>query len=161
MLALNGNTAPFMLYAFARVQGIARKAQQLEQQQQLEQRHGIEAPPQRGGGAEITVSTKAAAAAANGPSSGLYGHPAERALATHLLRLPEVVARLEADLLPSSLCDFLFELSQRFNRFYEACPVLAAPDAPTRASRAALATLTASTLKLGLGLLGIGTLDRL
>ena len=151
MLALNGNTAPFMLYAFARVQGIARKAQQLEQQQQLE----------RGGGAEITVSTKAAAAAANGPSSGLYGHPAERALATHLLRLPEVVARLEADLLPSSLCDFLFELSQRFNRFYEACPVLAAPDAPTRASRAALATLTASTLKLGLGLLGIGTLDRL
>nr|WP_227517553.1 DALR anticodon-binding domain-containing protein [Thermostichus lividus] len=65
-----------------------------------------------------------------------------------------------AELLPNRLCQYLFELSQRFNQFYDRCPILTAPE-PLKQSRLALAYLTASTLKLGLSLLGIRVLDRI
>ncbi|MFZ9217399.1 MAG: DALR anticodon-binding domain-containing protein, partial [Vulcanococcus sp.] len=53
-----------------------------------------------------------------------------------------------------------FELSQVFNRFYDQVPVLKS-EGPVRQSRLALCRLTADTLKLGLGLLGIPTLERM
>jgi len=67
---------------------------------------------------------------------------------------------VEQELLPNRLCAYLFELSQSFNRFYDQVPVLKA-DEPARGSRLALCRLTADTLKLGLGLLGIDTLERM
>ena len=88
-------------------------------------------------------------------------HPAELSLATQLLRLPDVLLRLEADLYPNQLCDYLFETSQKFNKFYEQCPVNSAPTEAVRASRACICAATADTLKLALGLLGIGVVDRL
>jgi arginyl-tRNA synthetase len=45
--------------------------------------------------------------------------------------------------------------------FYENCPVVQAPDAQTYASRLRLSELTARALSIGLGLLGIGTLERM
>jgi arginyl-tRNA synthetase len=71
-----------------------------------------------------------------------------------------VIAAVEDELLPNRLCTYLFELSQVFNRFYDQVPVLKAPPA-ARASRLALCRLTADTLKLGLSLLGIATLERM
>ncbi|CAM9665515.1 unnamed protein product, partial [Hapterophycus canaliculatus] len=59
------------------------------------------------------------------------------------------------------LCDYLFELSSRFNRFYENCPVNRAETEELKRSRTALCSGTADVIQLGLGLLGIGTLDRL
>jgi arginyl-tRNA synthetase len=44
------------------------------------------------------------------------------------------------------ICDYLFELSQKFNQFYEHCPVLKADNEETRRDRAALCTLTSGTL---------------
>ena len=61
----------------------------------------------------------------------------------------------------NQLCEYLFELSQRFNQFYENCPVLKAETIESRRSRAALCELTADTLKLSLGLLGIETVEKL
>ena len=68
---------------------------------------------------------------------------------------------MERDLCPNRLCEYLFELSQRFNQFYEACPVLKADGPALVRSRSALCAVTAETLKLGLALLGIDTLERL
>jgi arginyl-tRNA synthetase len=45
--------------------------------------------------------------------------------------------------------------------FYEQCPVLSAENAATTASRLRICDLTARTLRLGLGLLGIPTLERM
>lgn len=59
------------------------------------------------------------------------------------------------------LCDYMFELSSQFNRFYENCPVNTAETEELRRSRTALCSGTADVIQLGLGLLGIGTLDRL
>ena len=86
---------------------------------------------------------------------------AERALVLQLLGLPEVIASVVDTLQPHRLCTYVFELAQAFTAFYEHCPVLRAPDEATRASRLALCDLTARTLALGLGLLGIEAPDRM
>ena len=59
------------------------------------------------------------------------------------------------------LCDYLYELSSRFNRFYEQCPVNNADTVELKRSRTALCVATADAIQLGLGLLGIDTLERL
>jgi arginyl-tRNA synthetase len=136
MLALQGNTAPYLLYAVVRIAGIARK------------------------GGEGVVSGEVAAGSGAGPEALHFTEPQEWALARDLLKLDAVIAEVEEELLPNRLCTYLFELSQVFNRFYDQVPVLKA-DEPARSSRLALCRLTADTLKLGLGLLGISTLERM
>ncbi|MFN5513165.1 MAG: arginine--tRNA ligase [Cyanobacteriota bacterium] len=128
MLALQGNTAPYLLYAYARIQSIAREGDLDLEQQQI-------------GAVELA-------------------EPSELSLAKALLALPDVLAEVETSLLPNRLCDYLYELSKHFNRFYEDCPILKAPE-PQRSSRLLLCDLSARTLKLGLGLLGIPVLERM
>jgi arginyl-tRNA synthetase len=148
MLSLTGNTAPYMLYAFARIQGIQRKAlaavagiedsvASKEQQQSAALLQDLDA-------SSFDLTTKE-----------------EQALAKQLMRLDEVLEEVSRDLYPNKLCEYLFELSQRFNQFYERCPVLAAETPQLRKSRAALCSLTADTLKLSLDLLGIRTVKKL
>jgi arginyl-tRNA synthetase len=84
----------------------------------------------------------------------------ELVLAKHLLQLSEVLNAVEQDLLPNRLCQYLFELSQKFNQFYDQCPVLKAEE-PSRTSRLVLCDVTARTLKQGLSLLGISVLERM
>jgi arginyl-tRNA synthetase len=128
MLALQGNTAPYMLYAYVRVQGISRK-----------------------GGIDFDNL---------GDIPILLGEELELTLAKHLLQLGSIVAEVERDLLPNRLCQYLFELSQKFNQFYDKHSVLNAEE-PLRTSRLVLCDLTAKTLKLGLDLLGIPVLERM
>jgi arginyl-tRNA synthetase len=132
MLALQGNTAPYMLYAYARIQGISRKGEINFEQ--------------LGDNAKV-----------------LLQHETELTLAKHLLQLSEVVGNIEQDLLPNRLCEYLFQLGQKFNQFYDrdrGVPVLNAEE-PQRTSRLVLCDLTARTLKLGLSLLGISVLERM
>jgi arginyl-tRNA synthetase len=132
MLALQGNTAPYMLYAYARIQGISRKG-------------GINFE-KLGDNAKVILQ-----------------HESEFVLAKHLLQLDEVISAIEEDLLPNRLCEYLFQLSQKFNQFYDrdrGVPVLNAEE-PQRTSRLVLCNLTARTLKLGLSLLGIPVLERM
>lgn len=86
--------------------------------------------------------------------------PEEIALAKHILQLSEVLQEVEQDLLPNRLCEYLFELSQKCNKFFEECPVLKSEE-PARSSRLALCDLTSQTIRLGLSLLGIPVLERL
>ncbi|MFM7408311.1 MAG: arginine--tRNA ligase [Cuspidothrix sp.] len=129
MLSLKGNTAPYLLYAYVRIQGISRQ-----------------------GNIDFTnlgTNTKI-----------LLKEDAELTLAKHLLQLDEVIKEVEQDLLPNRLCDYLYQLSDKFNKFYENCPVLKSEE-PARTSRLMLCDLTAKTLKLGLSLLGIKVLERM
>jgi arginyl-tRNA synthetase len=126
MLALQGNTAPYLLYAVVRIAGIARKGGDLE--------------------AEAGML--------------VFSEPQEWSLARELLKFDAVIAEVEEELLPNRLCSYLFELSQVFNRFYDQVPVLKA-EGQSLPSRLALCRLTADTLKAGLGLLGIATLERM
>ncbi len=129
MLALQGNTAPYMMYAYVRVQGISRKG-------------GIDFD-RLGANAQIMLDEEL-----------------ELTLAKHLLQLGTIITEVERDLLPNRLCQYLFELSQKFNQFYDKHSVLQAEE-PLRTSRLVLCDLTAKTLKLGLDLLGIPVLERM
>jgi arginyl-tRNA synthetase len=137
MLALQGNTAPYMLYAYARIRSIYRK------------------------GAEADAKDSALSTQPSALSPITLSEPAERALAMAILRLPETIDAVADALLPNILCEYLYDLAGRFMTFYESCPVLQAPDKTTRSSRLALCDLAARALRLGLALLGIRTLDRM
>jgi arginyl-tRNA synthetase len=82
------------------------------------------------------------------------GSPSERHLALGLLAFPEAFDMALVSLQPHRLCNYLFDLAQRFTSFYEACPVLSS-EGQLRDERLALCDLTARTLSLGLSLLGI------
>ena len=151
MLALSGNTAPYLLYAVVRIAGIARKGAA-----QTASEAG--SPPNT----PVSAGESAPQDPGNGhQAQGLqFSEPQEWALIRELLKFDAVVAEVEEELLPNRLCSYLFELSQVFNRFYDQVPVLKAPP-EARDSRLALCRLTADTLKQGLGLLGIPTLERM
>ena len=80
---------------------------------------------------------------------------AEREVLARLVNFPEVLAQVAAEFLPNLLCNFLFELSQSFNQFYENSPVLKEPDESRRRLRLAICAATAQVISNGLYLLGI------
>ena len=96
MLALNGNTAPYILYAYTRVRSIFRKA-----------------------GTEISNFKSEI-------SNFKVAVPEEATLARHLLNFGLVLEAVADECRPNFLCNYLYELAGHFSRFFEACPVLKA-----------------------------------
>lgn len=129
MLSFDGNTAPYLLYAYTRVASIFRRA-------------------------EIDP----AALAADTPLT--LEVEQETALAALLLQFGETLHQVADKGVPHVLCAYLYNLAGAFSSFYEHCPILTA-EQPLRDSRLQLAWLTARTLKQGLALLGIQTLERM
>ena len=130
MLAMDGNTAPYMQYAYARVQSIFRKGQ-IDPDELLAQDHAL----------ELTELE-------------------ELALAKLLLRYGEIVETVARDLRPHLLTGYLYDLAQAFSGFYTNCPVLKA-DGNTRSTRLLLCYQTAQTIRHGLDLLGIQTIEQM
>ena len=84
----------------------------------------------------------------------------ERALADHIAAFPMAVLKASETFKPNIIADYLFELSKKFNSFYNSCPILNQED-NILYSRALIAKITGETIKDGLSLLGIKTLDRM
>jgi arginyl-tRNA synthetase len=131
MLAMNGNTATYMQYAYARVRNIFAKG-------------NIDVQQLRASGAAIALGT-----------------PAERALAIELLRFGDALSLAMVDYRPNQLTAYLFDLANSFSTFYEVCPVLKAETPELRDSRLLLSDLTARTIQKGLELLGIGVEEKM
>jgi arginyl-tRNA synthetase len=131
MLLMNGNTATYMQYSYARVRSIFAKG-------------GFEAAAVRASGVKIVLS-----------------QPAERALGLQLLRLEESLAQVEAESMPHYLTGYLFDVAKAYSAFFENCPVLKAESEVVRDSRLLLCDLTARTIRLGLDLLGIQVIERM
>jgi len=131
MLAMEGNTAPYLQYVYARIQSIFRKG-------------------------EINIDL----VAENSRQEMSLVEDSELLLAKMLLRYGEVVHSVAIDLRPHLLTNYLFPLAQAFSTFFANCPVLKS-EGVVRQSRLALCLLTGRTMKHGLGLLGIETVDRM
>ena len=84
----------------------------------------------------------------------------ERALANHIAAFPISVLKASETFKPNIIADYLFELSKKFNSFYNSCPILNQED-ELLYSRALIAKITGETIKDGLSLLGIKTLERM
>ena len=95
------------------------------------------------------------------PGPITIGEPAERDLALTLDAFSQAAAEAYDKRMPHVVAEHAYRLAQSFSKFYAACPVLAAPDAASRASRLALAKATLDQLVIALGLLGIDTPERM
>jgi len=85
-------------------------------------------------------------------------HPAELALGIHLLRFHETLDVMARDLLPNRLSDYLFNLAEKFHAFFRDCRVEGTPE---QNQRLLLCELVASTLKQGMEILGLKTVERM
>jgi len=81
----------------------------------------------------------------------------DESLLKKLSQFPEVTSRAAQDYKPNLICNYLFDLAQLFNTFYEKIPVLKAGDEETKKSRLALVKAVNQVLENGLYLLGINT----
>ncbi len=131
MLAMQGNTAPYLQYAYVRIRSIFRKGAETDR-----------------GASSVKRECVALADAA------------EFDLAKFILRFPEAIELATEDYRPNFICSYLYELAGKFSVFYERCPVLKA-DEPARSSRLILCQLTAEVLRRGLDLLGIQTIEQM
>jgi len=138
MLAMNGNTATYMQYAYARVRSIFAKG-------------NFDAEALRVSDAAINLT----------PPGKKAEREAERALALELLRFAEALDLTAADYRPNQLTAYLFELANRYSTFFEHCHVLRAESEPLRQSRLLLCDLTARTIQKGLELLGIKVVEKM
>lgn len=129
MLSFEGNTAPYMQYAYTRIRSIFNKA----------------------GVTDATLS----------PAKIMLIDEKERLLAIKLLQFEESVQVVGKEGTPHVLCAYLYELAGIFSSFYEHCPILNNDDEQVKLSRLKLALLTEKTLKQGLDLLGIKTVERM
>ncbi|PWA59664.1 hypothetical protein CTI12_AA389530 [Artemisia annua] len=79
-------------------------------------------------------------------------HDLERKLGLHLLRFPEAFEEACANLFPHVLCEYLYELAEKFSSFYQACQVL---ETPEETSRLLLCEATAVVMRKCFHILGI------
>jgi len=131
MLAMDGNTAAYMQYAYARIRSIFRKGGE---------------DPQRFRDAPPTV---------------ILQEPQERALGVQLLRFEDALCSAAADYKPNAITAYLWDLAKSYSGFFENCPVLKAETPQLRDSRFLLCDLTARIIQRGLDLLGIRTVERM
>jgi arginyl-tRNA synthetase len=131
MLAMNGNTAAYMQYAYARNRSIFRKGGESEE------RFRKDPPP------------------------AVLDMPQERALGLALLRLEEALTAGAAEYQPSAITSYLWDLAKSYSGFFQKCPVLKAETPAMRDSRLLLCDLTARVIQRGLDLLGIRTVERM
>ena len=146
MLSFDGNTAPYLQYAHARICSIFRKAAE-----------------STSGAGEAAHTAAAGAVALRQSVRGVrpfVGHKAERALVLALLQFDTVVHDSLDRFSPHRLCTYLYDLASRYTAFYEHCPVLKA-EGELRQSRLALCDVTARVLDRGLGMLGIGAPEQM
>ncbi len=126
-LSFDGNTGPYLQYTHARIFGIWRKAG-------LEDRKTF----------------------VDSPEADLSNQKEEELIVLRKLeKFPGIIQSVVETYSPNLLCNYLFELSQNFNSFYEACPVLKEENEEVRNYRLNLIHATAQVLKNGLDLLGI------
>ncbi len=127
MLKFEGNTAPFLLYSYVRINGIEKKTK--ANMEEVVKNNKIE-----------------------------LEHPSEVDLGLHLRRFAEVLEMFAKELLPNRLCDYLYNLAEKFNAFFRDCRVEG--DAKEK-QRLVLCEATKRVLEKGLDILGMKTLPRM
>lgn len=133
MLDTRGDTAVYLLFAYARLASILRKAHD-----------------------ERNIDVSSLSLNANEILN--IAHPSERALAFELLMMNDVLKSVLSDLLTNKLCDYLKEVSVKFTDFVTKCHVLNAEEIH---SRLLLCEATRRVLVKSFELLGIKTLERI
>ncbi len=132
MVQLQGNTAAYIQYSYARTRSILRRAEA----------EGFEWTKWHSAPLVLSASS-------------------ERSLGLQLLRFEDTLNQSMVDFLPNVVTEYLFETAKLFSSFYDQCSVLGADTPESVLSRLRLIDLTGLTLRKGLELLGIGVVERM
>ncbi|MBN1669851.1 MAG: arginine--tRNA ligase [Kiritimatiellae bacterium] len=97
-LSLDGNSAPYLQYACARIASVEDKYHERFPAGEL------------------------------GAHAVRFSEPVERALALKLVRFPETLMLAARSYKPSVIADYLYDLAQTYSSFYQNVPFLKAPD---------------------------------
>uniref|UniRef100_A0A5S6QG71 Probable arginine--tRNA ligase, cytoplasmic n=1 Tax=Trichuris muris TaxID=70415 RepID=A0A5S6QG71_TRIMR len=137
MLDDRGNTAPYLLYAYARIRSIARNARVT--------REALRRSAEQG---DITLS-----------------HGKEWKLAKTIIKFPDVLSIVLETLLPNYICDYLFTLASVFTEFYDSCYCIEKNAegiiVKVNSNRLILCEVTADVIAVGLNILGIKTVEKM
>ena len=85
----------------------------------------------------------------------------EKELVMNLSNFKEVVSRAAETLSPALVANYVYEVVKSYNSFYQNNPILNQDDENAKNFRLELSDLTGKTIKKGLELLGIGTVNRM
>ena len=145
MLDTKGDTAVYLLFAYARVTSILTKAEDSK---------------------GLLVRDLIDRCFGDDAFQFDLQHPAEKALLFEIFQFSEVIRSVLAELLPNRLCDYLKEMSVKFTDFVTRCHVLNAKEEGegaeiTMLSRVLLCEATRRIMETCFHLLGIGTLNRI
>ena len=121
-----GNTGPFIQYAYARIQSILRKAH-LEHSSLLSEK----------------------------PFENLTLTDKERALIKTLMQYPDKIQEAAAAYSPALVANFTYDLVKEFNAFYQNVSILGAEDNSLLCFRVYLADMVGQVIKSSCALLGI------
>ncbi len=155
MLALEGNSAPYIQYMYARCRSILRRA-----------------ADDRGSKIEGSISNSDTPSSILNPQSSIAGnvplydasllsHSSELAVAKQLARMPGAVREAGARYAPFVIAEWCYETARALSGFYRDCPVLKADTPELRAARLRLVAATAQSLANGLALLGLRAPERM
>ena len=141
-ISMEGNSGPYLQYTYARARSVLAKSQETNPKKQTNFKF---------------------------QESNYQFNSEEVAVLRWIYRFPEVVEEAGERLAPNLVCNYLFELAQRFNTFYNKDSilgsakgkVLSAKEKETRDFRLAMTSAVGQVLKNGLGLLGIEALERM
>ncbi len=131
MLSFEGNTAPYIQYACARISSILRKAEQNQ------------------------TSTE------NSIADLQFSSETERSLAVKILQFEEALQGVAREGMPNIMCSYLYELASLFSGFYATSPILNHDNPAERQSRLLLAALTGRVLRQGMDTLGLKVPQRM
>jgi arginyl-tRNA synthetase len=156
MLALEGNSAPYIQYMYARCKSILRKAAEEDERRKTKDESNPVAqerlPRQNAQPSSFVL----------GHSSSLLSHPSERAVIKQLAKLPGAVREAGARYAPFVVAEWCYDTARALSGFYRDCPVLKAETPPElRAARLRLVAATAQVLQNGLALLGLRVPERM
>lgn len=132
IMALEGNSGPYLQYTYARTQSVLAKVQS----------------------SEFMVNRSSSM---NNELTNYELNSEELSILRWIYRFPEVIEEAAGRFAPNLLCNFLYELAQRFNTFYNKHSILEPESGRVeeREFRLAMTARVGEVLKKGLNLLGI------
>ncbi len=136
MLSFEGNTAPYLQYAYARISSIFRKW----------------------GGDRESLTTNLESLMES-ELSNLRSE--EILLSRRLVEFPSILDDSVSTFSPHKLCKHLHSIASSFASFYENCGILKEDDEAISRRRLALCEVTSRELKLGLEMMGINVPERM
>ena len=110
-----------------------------------------------------SILSKAAEAGAVGQTGEILSAAGagEKSLMLQIARFSEVMAGAFEEMAPHKICQYIYELANRFNSFYHDTKILTEEDAGRRSSYIALISLTKTVLETCIHVLGFEAPDRM